>query len=464
MITRRPLLLGTLAAIAACKRTRAPKVTEVWDEEPVPEQADAIGALAPPWPAPVRGQLDSGLLTFWLHEVGTSASHVRLVIPTLRRAGDAPPAAAIAVVAEYIRAEWQHRTLKHGVAVRLEHGPDRFEITASGTESKLTNTLAALGSLLASRAPNGLEGQRARLENDAAARTSAELATAATIAKLLGTHDALDREALRELSRVELGELWPTMTDPRDAVLIVQSSRTAEEAKPELRRLATAWRGTGRRELLDQAAARLHRNASPKSTGTRLLSAPVTAVEVVEGTSRGPGVLALGRTLSLDKTRDRSLARLAQRIAQEELDMSLTIAGKVGVVVVRTTITKSAPDRDLQRAVEQVAAFAQTRQPRQRLFQAAQLWLGARVVEASLAGEDWTGLFAKAIDLSDRDAEIAGALAKDAKTMLALGPEELHTWTKKWLDPRVGEPGWAWSAAGLDADTAAKIGKVAQVS
>jgi hypothetical protein len=462
VIGRRPLVLGAIAALAACKRTRAPKVTEVWDEEPVPEQADAIGALAPPWPAPARGQLDNGLVTFWLHEEGTAAMHVRLLVPTRR---DEPlPSAAIAVIAEYIRAEWQHRTLKQGVVVRLEHGPDRFEVTASGAEERLSATLAALGALLSSRAPAGLEGQRARLEHDASARTTAELATAATLATLLGTDDALGEDRLHAITRIRLGELWPQLTDPRDAVLIVHASRTAEQAKPELRRLATSWRGLGRRDLLDQATARLHRTERPRSTGTRLLSAPVTAVRIVPEGARGPAVLALGRSLALDRSRDRSLARLAQRVGQEELDMSLTIAGNVGVVVVRTTITRSSPDRDLQRAVEQVAAFAQTRQPRQRLFQAAQLWLGARVIEASLAGEDWTGLFSKAIDLAGKDNEIAGALAKDAQTILALGPEELHVWTKKWLDPRTGTPGWAWSAAGLDPDAAAKIGRVAQLS
>ena len=53
--------LAIAIAITGCKRHRAPPVQEVWDEEPVPEEAEAIGNLAPPWPAPVRGQLDNGL-------------------------------------------------------------------------------------------------------------------------------------------------------------------------------------------------------------------------------------------------------------------------------------------------------------------------------------------------------------------------------------------------------------------
>ena len=38
-------LLGTLGS---CKRHRAPPVQEVWDEEPVPDHAEALGNLAPP--------------------------------------------------------------------------------------------------------------------------------------------------------------------------------------------------------------------------------------------------------------------------------------------------------------------------------------------------------------------------------------------------------------------------------
>jgi hypothetical protein len=463
VIARRSLLFGVATMLAACKRNRAPKLAEVWDEEPVPEQAEAIGALAPPWPPPVRGQLDNGLLSFWLHEQGTPAMHVRLLVPT-SVGDDPPPPVAIAAIAEHIRSEWQRRTNKQGVVVRLEHGADRFELVASGQAEALEGTLVALGSLLAARAPAGLETARERIEHDAVTRTTAELATAATLVSLLDTDEGLDREGARATTRARLLELWPTLTDPRNAVLIVHAGFDAEQAKPELRRLATSWRGAGRRELHDQACARLHRERAPESTATRLLSAPVTAVRRVRGDARGPGVLALGRTLALARPRDRALARLAQRIAQEELDVSLTIAGELGVLIVRTSITRGAPDRDLQRAVEQVAAWAQVRQPRQRLFQAAQLWLGARVIEASLGGEDWTALFSKSLDLSLRDGEIAGALARDAQTMLALGPEELHAWTKKWLDPRVGQPGWAWSAAGVDDETAAKIARVAKIS
>jgi hypothetical protein len=100
--------------------------------------------------------------------------------------------------------------------------------------------------------------------------------------------------------------------------------------------------------------------------------------------------------------------------------------------------------------VDDLSRSAKARHPSQRLFQAAELWLGARIVQASLSGEDWTALFAESIDLADRDAEISEALARDAATMLEPDPEALRTWMERWLHPRAGEPGWRWVAAGVD--------------
>jgi hypothetical protein len=53
-----------------------------------------------------------------------------------------------------------------------------------------------------------------------------------------------------------------------------------------------------------------------------------------------------------------------------------------------------------------------------------------------------------------------GALARDAAAMLATTPETLEAWTRRWLDPRTGEPGWAWSIAGLDEDGRRRVGRI----
>jgi len=466
MITlrRRPLLLGLAAAtLGACKRNRAPELAEVWDEDPALARTEAAGALAPPWPQPVRGQLDDGLLTFWLHESGGAAMHVRLLVPTSVYA-EGPTGEVIAIAAEHARHEWQRRVQRFGVSVAIEHGPHRVELCASGPDTQLTASIAALRTMLAQRNPAGLDGARARVREQVPARTSLEVAAAATTRRLLGIDEAVDVGRIDALAAAALAQQWHALTDPRQCVLVIHAPMAAEDGKAELRRLADAWRGPdlgrGGQAFIDRATLRLRRRVEFVPTGTRLLAASSTPL-VVDAAGRGGGTLVLGRTIPLGGADDRAMARLAQRIAQEELDASIAICGDVAVFLVAANLGRGAPESDVTQAVDALAAIAKTRQPRQRLFGAVQLWLGARVVEASLHGEDWTELFADAIDLADTDAGIADALAADAARQLAIAPDGLEQWTQRWLDPRTGEPGWAWTAAGVDGDAAARIERVA---
>ena len=70
-----------LAFGSACKRRETIKV-EIFDEAAPPGLTEALGALAPPWPAPERVVLGDGLLVHWLREQNTPAVHLRLVFPT----------------------------------------------------------------------------------------------------------------------------------------------------------------------------------------------------------------------------------------------------------------------------------------------------------------------------------------------------------------------------------------------
>ncbi|MBX7082556.1 MAG: hypothetical protein K1X88_25350 [Nannocystaceae bacterium] len=454
------MMLATSAALlSACKRKQRTKVVEVWDDEPVPQLADAIAALAPPWPAPTRGILDNGLVSFWLHEADSPAAHVRLLLSTRGPDGETAEPEIVAIVAETLRFEWQRRLQRHGAAVRSSAGPDRIEISASAHAAALTPMLAQLGSTLAPRSPAGLEGARERLLDDARPPAALETATSATVLQLLGHAGAVVPERLREPSRAKLHEQWQRLVDPAGAVLVAHAGADAESAKPALRKLADPWRGDARREPNRSAVARLQRAMPSQSTGMRLLSAPAAPLHLADGPSGTP-TLVLGRTIALPDAKQRALARLAQRVAQEELDASIVIAGECAVWIGAAALSRAQLERDVPREVSQLATFATTRQPRQRLFQAAQLWLGARVVEASSSGEDWTRLFAQAIDLSRSDTEIAGALARDAAAMLETTPEALEAWTRRWLDPRTGEPGWAWSIAGLDEDGRRRVGRI----
>ena len=249
------------------------------------------------------------------------------------------------------------------------------------------------------------------------------------------------------MSRDALLEGWTQLVDPRRAVMVVHSGHEASRYRAALRKLAEVWRGRGRRNVLDSAIARLRTSAEPPSAPGRLLAEPATPMQVIAGPEGDP-VVMVGRIVPTRSAEERSLARLAQRVLQEELDARLVIRGDHGLFMLRVPLSDREPEQTVTEAIDALTAMASTRQPQQRLFQAAQLWLGARMVQASLDGEDWTASWSDAIDLADDDEAIVSALARDASSMLEPDPQVLQLWLRQWLDPRSSEPGWRWLVAG----------------
>lgn len=190
---------------------------------------------------------------------------------------------------------------------------------------------------------------------------------------------------------------------------------------------------------------------------------PAAPLEVVPG-PEGSAVLVLGRVLPTPTPESRSRARLAQRLLQEELDARLVVRGDVSLFMLRVPLSSRDPDGSVTEAIQALRDLGIERPPVQRLFQAAQLWLGARVVQASLDGEDWTALWSESIDLSSSNQEITAALARDAGGMLSPDPEALQQWIARWLDPRAGEPGWRWVVAGASATELRRLGRIATLS
>lgn len=447
-------MLLALLGIAAlgCKRKNAPKVEEVWDEAPAVGHAEALARLAPPWPDPTRAMLDNGLVTLWLHEPHAPVTHLRVLLPT---GGNETlqSAALLAVLQAHLDEAVRARARNRGVAVDVRVAPDRIELSTHGSLEDTARALEIIAAVLGARAPQaGLEAARTATLADLPARPSAdERAVAALVETLLGRpsgSERADKAAVEALDESTLLAGWQALVDPRRAVLLAHSGAPAGDHRPALRQLAERWRGKGRRPVPPSALARLREPVTATDApGGHLLAQPATALQVLPGPSDGP-VLVIGRVLSTPTAQDRSLARLAQRLLQEELDARLVIRGDLAVFVLRVSLASGSAETSATEAVDALAAMAAARQPQQRLYQAAQLWLGARVVQASLDGEDWTALWSEAIDLSGRDEDMVGALARDAGSMLEPDPEALKAWLRRWLDPRSGEPGWRWLVAG----------------
>ncbi|MGH1343473.1 MAG: hypothetical protein ACRBN8_18075 [Nannocystales bacterium] len=465
---RRALLAGIAALVAACKRNKDPIVPEIWDEAPVPERADALGKLAPPWPAPARATLDSGLLTYWLRDPGATTAHVRLMMPDH---ADGQPLAALAVrsVGGALRHAVRRGLGRVPARLRQTRRPGRLELSVSGPAADLPRIAVALARPLARTAKNnrGLPASllqaRARATRDAKTRTTLEIATAAAVASLFDV--SLDSQRV-DSSRAELqtGDqltaAWTQLLDPRRCVMVIHAPQAPEEL-PSLLAAFSGWTGEGRREALESSLARLRWTARPIKNPQHLMTDDGAPLLLPSEGGSGSGKLVMACRLGTPTVQARANARLAQRLLAETQDARLAISGPVSVFTISTAVSEKSIESRAQGLVEALAGGGKTRAPSQRLFTAAQLWLGARVVQASLEGEDWTALWSEAMDLASTESDIPRALASDATAMLSVQPELLTTWMGEQLDPRLGKNGWAWALCGANEKMERSLSRVA---
>lgn len=479
------LALG-LAFGTGCRRREATRV-EVFDEAATPAQTEALGSLAPPWRAPERVVLANGLLIHWLHEEGTPAVHMRLLLPTHRLKGAQQGAAAL-VAARALELELEAMAPRLAMRAEMRAGVDRLEVALHGVAGETAPLLAGLADALAADPARALAAGRRQVLLELRPLDVEAQATSEAVAALTGddaARERIDREAVTAVSDKHLLDAWRSLTDPRHAVLVVHAAgKLADEA------MTTATADVGERwrqkvSLLagndaasePKALVRLRRGDAPRRSEKNLVKAPVAPLRRVEPGSRGRGQLVLARTIPTATARDRSLARLSQRRLQEAIDARLIVSGPWSIFTLNMPLagagkpkrevdplegtdppkdaaTEGAPEdplvRRMRRELTSIRDRLRERPLSQDLFQAAQMWLGARMVAASVGGEDWTALWSESLDLAASDGEIAAAMARDAQAMLAATPEEAVAWQQKWLDFDTSEPGWVWVLVGAE--------------
>lgn len=453
--TRRTWMLGAGAAmLTACKRKEDPVVPEIWDEAPVPERAEALGRLAPPWPAPARGTLESGLLTYWLHDPGATTAHLRLFFPD--HDGAPLPALATRSVATALQQSVQRGMGRIGGRVRQTRRVGRLELELSGPAQALPRMAAALARPLArstkvERArPATLLRARTRVARDGEARTALDVATASTVAALLGVSmdsQRIDASRASTLDADALLDTWNRVLDPRRCVLVVHAPQTPDDMPGALSGFE-AWTGAGRRERAEGSLARLRWTPPQAEGAAHLLVDGGAALQLPSEKVTNGASVVMGCRLQTPDQATRATARLAQRLLAESYDARLALCGPDAVFTINSPVSERSVEKRARALAEGLAAAGTERMPTQRLFTAAQLWLGARVVQASLDGEDWTALWSESMDLADTEADIPRALAADAAAMLSVQPKALTAWVHTQLDPKTGAAPWAWSLAG----------------
>lgn len=459
------LALGCLAAASTggCRCNKETLAPVVFGDQAGHDYVDPKKVPAPRWTPPSVSSLGNGAILHWLAEDNSRAFHIRVLLPTAIDA-EKLDAAGTAVALEALQLRLQARVRRIDDArVDLRSRPGRIEVAIHGRDRDADRIIAALAESLADAGnPKLLAVAQGKVLARHGEPDPAALAAAGLVARLLDhdlEHEFASKQDVVDQTKVRLDRAWSLLTDPRDAVVVVHASRPFDDPeRPELgeavERLGDKWKaplgfGSGKRA----ATARL-RPEPPEVEGEHWLftessTAPLLALDGPIGKG-GRAEVMIGRLIPTPTPEDRALARLCQRLMQEELDARLIVAGPVSLLAVRVRISPSDPIRSLERIAQRMRAFSETVHPRNRLEVAAELWLGARMVESSLQGEDWTSLWSASIDLAGQDREIFSAIAKDASGMLEIEPEQVQAFFAKWMDPTGGEPGWTWVAVGLD--------------
>ena len=483
------LALGLGLSLGTGCRKRDNTKVEVFDEAATPAQTEALGSLAPPWPAPERVVLANGLLVHWLHEEGAPAVHLRVLMPTHGLKGALQGAPAL-VAARALELELAALAPRLAMRSELRTGIDRFEVAVHGVDAETGALLAGLADVLAADPTRGLAASRRQVlaelrPLDAEAQATSELV--ATLTGVATERERIDAAAVEGATDKQLLDAWRALTDPRQVVLVVHAaSKLGDEAiAAATGDVAERWRqkvsllGGNDGDAEAQALVRLRREDAPERTNKHVTKAPLAPLRRIEPTSRGRGQLVLGRAIPTATARERSMARVTQRRLQEQIDARLIVSGQWSIFTLHIPLAGAGKPKQIVDLLEgtdppkDAAPVAEPEDPitrrlrreltllrdrlrarplSQDLFQAAQLWLGARMVAASVNGEDWTALWSESLDLANGDGEIAAALARDAQAMLAATPDESVAWQQRWLDLNTSEPGWAWVVVGAEAE------------
>lgn len=453
-----PALLG---GGCRCKDETLAPVTfdDIDDAGPI----DPSRVLAPPWTAPSVQQLDNGALVHWLVERDSAAFHLRVLMPTSIHA-DKLGAAGSAAALESLELRLSARLRRiEDASYELDNRAGRVEFAVHGRDRDAALLLAAVADTLADAGdPKLLAVAQGKLvakhrEADASALAGAGLISALFDYDL--DHEYASKQDLVDLGRTRLERAWSLLSDPRHCVVVVHSSRTPEQLADPLALLGSRWKVGVLALGKAGATARLHTEPPKKTPQTWLFGESGAALHELPGTPdrRGRAVIMFGRLIPTASVEARALARLSQRLLQEELDARLLVAGPVSLFAVRVHVSAAEPFAGVTDAIERMQAMASTPQPQPRIRQATDLWLGARMVEASLSGEDWTALWSESIDLAVEDREIFAALARESRAMLELDAEQLRAFQAQWLDPRGGEPGWTWVVSGATPELRTKL-------
>lgn len=441
-----PILAGLNSVGCRNKETMAPIVLG----ETVRNRADAGDqSFGPPWQESAALRLPNHSQLVWLSEEGRERMDLRLMIPLPGPKESKLSAAAIEVVFAVLEKQLRFRSRTASMRLTRNDRPGRIEFAFHGRADQLRHALFLIGQSFSASPKVELlsetQGQFVATWID----NPVDHSIAAQLSELLGVPKRAlygSRNDFAKLDRKSLQKAWKLLTRANRSTLVVHSHAPDEESQRALEALAQRWPdkkadGPNPLQRLYQPAAR-PQAAKPQAPSLRQTPIQLAPSKVLSPTGRITWLAS--RRLHLPDARSRAFARLAQRTLQHQFDVRLTIHNKEAIWQLRCDLSPEAPiaSDELRRYLGSLDQALHEGLFHDRVHQAARTWLGARLVENSLQGEDWSALWSESLDLSSKRSEIPLAMQRNGEEMMGAELKAFEAWMQSNIDPSLSRGPW----------------------
>lgn len=449
------LHLGVGLAGCRTKETMAPIVL---GDAQTPSDLAGDERFGPPWGEHRVTTLPNQAQLVWLSQKDRARMDLRLVISLPKK--DPLPAPAVEIVLSLLERQLRYRARSAKLRLSRTDLPGRCEFALHGRADQLRHAAFLFGHGFSAKPNKELLSEiqgafvASWVDNPIDHATSDQIATLLSItpASLYGSSEDFAR-----LRSKDLATTWNQLTDPRRCTLIVHSSPATEQDQRSLQALGERWQRSGKLETTP--LARLFAPSKPLSklpdAQKSLRQTPIRSVPTKLSSPTGRITWLVSRRLNLPTAKARAFARLAQRTLQHQFDVRLVVHQNTGLWQLRKDLSPE-PELAALEMREFLGDLDQALHERLvpgRARQAARTWLGARLVQNSLEGSDWTALWSESVDLSSAPKDIPRALQSNGSEMIQADIQAFEAWMGQNIDPSLARGPWISQVIFAQGDT-----------
>lgn len=455
------LALCTVLGGCRNKETMAPIVL---GDTSTPLDLDGKERFGPPWSKGAVTDLPNHAQLIWLAEKDRERMDLRLVIPLPDQDQEKISSAATEIVLSVLEKQLRYRARTARLRLTRNDLPGRTEFAFHGSSEQLRHALFLIGHGFSADpntkllSENQGEFVASWVDNPIDHATRDQIATLLAIepSSLYGTS-----KDFGQLRSKDLAQAWKLLTSPERCVLLVHGAPPTADDQRYLQALSEQWKASGQPKTSPLARLFAPANALPKmaSAGQSLRQTPLAPTPTRFVSPTGRVTWLASRRLSLPDAKSRAFARLAQRTLQHQFDVRVVIHNNTGIWQLRKDLSpepKVAAD-ELRGYLGELDQALHERLVPGRARQAARTWLGARLVQNSLEGEDWTGLWSQSLDLSSKRSEISNALQQNGTHMMQADMKEFEAWMQNNIDPSLARGPWTSQLIFASKDTVAAL-------